>query len=367
MMKVFVFLICFFSIIISSFGWNIQELKLPDGFKIEHYANVTSARQLAFASEKVIFVASNNGKIYAIIDENKDYKSDRVILIYEDFKVGSGIAFDNNSLYVTDLNKVFRFSKILSKLGQELKPEILTDKLPSSAYHGKRFLKFSPDERDQKRLFIGVGAPCNVCLQKNKAYSTILSLNPKDWNYQIYAYGVRNTVGFDWHPITKELWFTDNGRDWLGDNFPPDELNHAPQKGLHFGFPYLHGDNITDPEYGNRREKREYQIPAQKLGAHVASLGMLFYTGKLFPKKYHNQILIAEHGSWNRSQKVGYRISIVEVKNNQVTSYKPFITGWTKNESVYGRPVDLLVLKDGSLLISDDAFGKIYRVSYYKE
>jgi len=189
-------------------------------------------------------------------------------------------------------------------------------------------------------------------------------LNLQTKEFQTYARGVRNTVGFDWHPITRELWFTDNGRDWLGDELPADELNRAPRPGLHFGFPYCHQGDLQDPEFGRNRKCSEFEPPARNLGPHVAALGMRFYTGGMFPAQYRNQIFIAEHGSWNRSRKIGYQISLVKIENNKVMSYEPFATGWLQGESVSGRPVDVEVLPDGSLAVSDDYAGVIYRISH---
>jgi glucose/arabinose dehydrogenase len=191
-------------------------------------------------------------------------------------------------------------------------------------------------------------------------------MNNDGSDLEVFAHGVRNTVGFDFHPTTKELWFTDNGRDWLGDNLPPDELNHAPQNGMHFGFPYLHGKDIIDPEFGAGVDISQFTKPVQELGPHVAALGMRFYTGSMFPNEYKNQIFIAEHGSWNRSEKIGYRIMLVRLNGNTAKSYEPFAEGWLKGESVSGRPVDVQQMPDGSLLISDDYAGVIYRITYEK-
>ena len=363
-MKIKLLALLLFLITSNASAWDLSDLELPDNFQIKEYAKVRSARQLALAPNGVVFVGTSSGKIYALLDKDKDYQAEQKILISDKLKVGAAVAFYEGSLYTSDLNKIMRFPNILANLTKKINPEILTNKLPSSAYHGKRFLKFSPHQKDEKKLFVGIGAPCNVCLRKGTAYATIVAVDLKSWEYEIYASGVRNTVGFDWHPETKELWFTDNGRDWLGDDSPPDELNRSFSSGLHFGFPYLHGDNYRDPEFYNKRQKRDYEKPVQNLGAHVAALGMTFYTGEMFPSDYYQQIFIAEHGSWNRSKKSGYRITQVKLKGNQAISYQPFISGWEINEKVYGRPVDLLVLNDGSLLISDDYAGLIYRVTY---
>jgi len=211
-----------------------------------------------------------------------------------------------------------------------------------------------------------VGAPCNICLRTDRPYANIMRLRPDGSGLEVFAEGVRNTVGFDWHPVTRELWFTDNGRDYLGDDQPPDELNHAPRKGLHFGYPFCHGENIADPEYGKQRACSEFTPPVQELGPHVASLGMRFYTGQAFPERYRGAIFIAEHGSWNRSKPIGYRVTVVRLDaSGRPLSYEPFVSGWLQPDGeAWGRPVDVLVHPDGSLLISDDRAGWIYRVTY---
>jgi glucose/arabinose dehydrogenase len=209
-----------------------------------------------------------------------------------------------------------------------------------------------------------VGAPCNICAPDPERYAAILRLSVDGSQLQTYARGVRNTVGFDWHPVTGSLWFTDNGRDHLGDDAPPDELNEAPRPGLHFGYPYCHGGDLADPEFGRQRGCGEFTAPVQNLGAHVAALGMRFYTGSQFPPRYRHQVFIAEHGSWNRSSKTGYRISLVTLAAGRATGYEAFATGWLEGERAWGRPADLLVLPDGSLLVSDDHAGAIYRIRY---
>jgi glucose/arabinose dehydrogenase len=235
------------------------------------------------------------------------------------------------------------------------------DKFPTDRHHGWKFIRFGPDGM----LYVPVGAPCNICLrEEDPRYASITRMRPDGSGLEVFAHGVRNTVGFDWHPETKELWFTDNGRDWMGDDLPPDELNRAPQQGLHFGYPFFHGSSIPDPEFSKGRNAADYIEPVQNLGPHVAALGMRFYTGKMFPSEYHHQIFIAEHGSWNRSQKIGYRVMLVRLDGNHATSYEVFAEGWLEGDAVWGRPVDVEVLPDGSLLISDDHAGAIYRITY---
>jgi glucose/arabinose dehydrogenase len=203
-----------------------------------------------------------------------------------------------------------------------------------------------------------------VCKSPDPIYATITRLDPEKDRIEVFARGVRNTVGFDWHPVTHTLWFTENGRDWMGDDIPPDELNHAPKKGLHFGFPFCHGGDIPDPEYGEKEECELFVRPSVKLGPHVAALGMKFYNGSMFPAEYQNQIFIAEHGSWNRSTPIGYRIMLVRLKDERAVSYEVFAEGWLQGVKAWGRPVDVLVAHDGALLVSDDRAGLIYRISY---
>ena len=238
----------------------------------------------------------------------------------------------------------------------------VNNSFPSDRQHGWKFIAFGPDER----LYIPVGAPCNICEPDADRYALIKRMKADGSGVEVFARGIRNTVGFDWHPQTKELWFTDNGRDRQGDDVPPDELNHAPKPGLHFGYPYCHGGDIPDPEFGKKRSCSEFTAPAQKLGPHVAALGMRFYTGSMFPSEYKNQIFIAEHGSWNRSTPIGYRVTLVQLQGNRAVSYKTFAEGWLQGSRAWGRPVDVVVMPDGALLVSDDEAGAIYRISYKK-
>jgi glucose/arabinose dehydrogenase len=237
---------------------------------------------------------------------------------------------------------------------------VVTDRLPKDRHHGWKFIAFGPDGK----LYVPVGAPCNICEPDADRYANIMRMNADGSGLETFARGVRNTVGFDWDPRSRDMWFTDNGRDWMGDDSPPDELNHAPRAGMHFGFPYCHGGTISDPEFGRRRPCSDFTPPAQNLGPHVAALGMRFYSGEQFPAQYRNQILIAEHGSWNRSKKIGYRVSLVRLENGKATAYEPFATGWLQGEDPWGRPADVLVMPDGSLLVSDDFAGAIYRIRY---
>jgi glucose/arabinose dehydrogenase len=337
---------------------------LPPGFDINIYAtDVENARSLALGDSGILFVGTRSaGRVYAVLDRNKDAIADEVITIADGLNMPNGVAFRNGSLYVAEVNRVLRYDSIESRLKNSPKPVIVSNSFPNDPHHGWKFVRFGPDDK----LYVPVGAPCNVCEKSNEVFSSITRINPDGSNLEIFAHGVRNTVGFDWHPKTGELWFTDNGRDWLGDNLPPDELNRAPRKSMHFGFPYCHGGTIADPEFGSKRRCKEFVSPSMALGPHVAALGMRFYTGTMFPDLYRNQIFIAEHGSWNRTSPIGYRISLVRLHGSQAISYEVFAEGWLKNGRAWGRPVDVLVMPDGALLVSDDRAGVIYRISYNK-
>ena len=336
---------------------DLDDVRLPPGFSIEIYAEVNNARSLALGSNGVVFVGNRRSdSVYAIVP--REGASNRVVEIADDLNMPNGIAYHDGDLYVAEISRVLVFRDIDKQLSKPPKPDVLDIELPSKTHHGWRYIGFGPD----KKLYITIGAPCNVC--DEDGFGRIIRMNPDGSDRETFALGIRNSVGLTWHPDTGDLWFTDNGRDMLGDDLPPDELNHAPSKGLHFGYPYCHGGDILDPEFGDGKNCNDYTSPAQKLGAHVASLGVKFYTGTMFPEEYRGQILIAEHGSWNRSKKTGYRISIVRMEDGQPASYDVFADGWVQGQETQGRPVDLLVLDDGSLLVSDDSNGLVYRISY---
>jgi glucose/arabinose dehydrogenase len=339
-----------------------DDIKLPTGFRIDVYsANVPGARSMTLGAKGTLFVGSRSeGKVYAVVDRNGDHKADSVITIDSGLRSPNGVAFRDGSLYVAEISRVLRYDNIEARLNDPPGPVVVNSSFPDKSHHGWKFIRFGPDGR----LYVPVGAPCNVCEEKDPRFASIMRMAPDGSNLEIFARGVRNTVGFDWHPRTGELWFTDNGRDWLGDDKPPDELNRAPVAGLHFGFPYRHGRDIPDPGFGKNRRAEEFIPPEIELGSHVASLGMRFYTGAMFPGSYRDQIFIAEHGSWNRSTPDGYRITLVRLKENRAVSYEVFAQGWLQNDRAWGRPVDLQVMSDGSLLVSDDKGGAIYRISY---
>ena len=343
---------------------RLAEVTLPPGFSIDLYAaNVPGARSMAFGAKGTLFVGTRGeGKVYALVDRNGDQRADEVITIARGLNMPNGVAFSDGALFVAEVSRVLRFDNIEERLKNPPRPVVVNESLPTKSHHGWKFIRFGPDGR----LYVPVGAPCNVCEEKDPRFATIMRMNRDGRNLEIFARGVRNTVGFDWHPLTRELWFTDNGRDWLGNDLPPDELNRAQRPGLHFGFPYWHGKDIPDPEYGKGRRKEEFIPPAMELGPHVASLGMRFYTGTMFPAEYRNQIFIAEHGSWNRSEPIGYRLTLVRFEGNRAVSYEVLAEGWQSDGKAWGRPVDLQLMPDGSLLVSDDKAGAIYRISYRK-
>lgn len=341
----------------------LDKIKLPQGFSIEMYAeNIENARQMALGDNGTVFVGSRKaGNVYALIDSNNDFNAESKIIIASNLFMPSGLAFHDGSLYVAEVDKIWRYPNIEKTLPQIPTPELVYSKLPNISHHGWKFITLGPDGK----LYIPVGAPCNIC-ESELPFASILKLDLETKQTVIVAKGVRNSVGFDFHPQTGELWFTDNGRDMMGDNLPDDELNRVTQPGQHFGFPYIHNTNIADPEYRNVQISNLNTPPVLTLGAHVAALGMMFYQGQQFPESYQNTILIAQHGSWNRSNKVGYQLMQVELDNNQVKSYKPFATGWLQGEESWGRPVDIMMLEDGSILVSDDFADAIYRISYDK-
>jgi glucose/arabinose dehydrogenase len=337
-------------------------IQLPPGFQIQVYAeNVPGARSMVMSPTGVLFVGTRKGgRVYAVLDQNSDRTADSVVTICEGLNMPNGVALWNGDLYVAEVHRILKFAQVESHLDKPVKPEIVFDKLPADRHHGWKFIRFGPDGR----LYVPVGAPCNICRKKNPVYATIARMNRDGSGFEIFAHGVRNSVGFDWHPTTDELWFSDNGRDWLGDDLPPDEINRAAAKGLHFGYPFCHGGVIADPEFGSEKACGRFTAPEVRLPAHVAPLGIRFYTGRMFPEQYHQQLFIAEHGSWNRSRKVGYRITLVRMASGRVTAYEPFAYGWLTGSSAWGRPVDIEMMSDGSMLVSDDKNGVIYRIFY---
>ena len=340
----------------------LDKIQLPPGFEISLYAGVPGARSMSLSPSGTLFIGTQKaGKVYAI-QTRPGEQNKKPVLLAQGLNTPNGVAFRDGALYVAEISRVLRYDGIESRLNDVPKPVVVNNSFPTDRQHGWKFIAFGPDGR----LYIPVGAPCNICEPDADRYALVKRMKADGSGVEVFARGIRNTVGFDWHPQTKELWFTDNGRDRQGDDVPPDELNHAPKAGLHFGYPYCHGGDIPDPESDKKRSCSEFTAPAQKLGPHVAALGMRFYTGSMFPSEYKNQIFIAEHGSWNRSTPIGYRVTLVQLQGNRAVSYKTFAEGWLQGSRAWGRPVDVLVMPDGALLVSDDETGAIYRISYKK-
>jgi glucose/arabinose dehydrogenase len=344
--------------------YQLNKIQLPPGFKISVFAEIPNARSMCWGTNGTLFIGNREeDKVYAAKDTNRDGRADQIFVIDKNLNKPCGVAFRNGSLFVAEVSRILRYDDIENNLSNPVKSVVVYDKFPTEAHHGWKYIAFGPDGK----LYVPVGAPCNVCEEKDSIFATITRMNIDGSNVEIFAKGVRNSVGFDWHPVTKELWFTENGRDNMGDNVPADELNVAPQKGMHFGFPYCHQGDTLDPEFGKDKNCSDYTPPAQKLGPHVAALGMQFYTGNMFLPEYKNQIFIAEHGSWNRTDKIGYRIMLARLQNNKVVQYIPFATGWMQsNDKVIGRPVDIEIDQQGALLVSDDKAGVIYRIIFEK-
>ena len=357
--------------LISLFSWillsgciqadvQLDLIKLPQGFSIEVYAEgVENARQMVRGTQGTVFVGSRRaGKLWAVTDSDGDQRAESVRLIDEGLDLPSGLEFLDGSLYVGALDKVLRYDNIEMLLDSPPEPVVVTDELPDKTHHGWKYLRFGPDGK----LYIPVGAPCNIC--DDQGFGEIRRMNPDGSGMETYARGVRNSVGLAFHPENGQLWFTDNGRDRLGDDLPADELNHAPQAGLHFGFPYCHQGDLLDEQFGKGKSCDDYTPPVAKLDPHGAALGLAFYTGDMFPEEFKNRLFITQHGSWNRSEKIGYQVRVLEVQaDGRVLDNKVFASGWLQNEEAWGRPNDVLVMPDGALLVSDDQANVIYRIS----
>jgi len=340
----------------------LDRLTLPPGFHIAVYADqVPNAREIALGAKGTVFVGSNSaGKVYALTDANGDGVAEKVRVIASGLQLPVGVAFKGGDLYVSAVSRIYVLRDIENHLDDPPKPALVTDKLPTETHHGWKFIAFGPDGK----LYVPIGAPCNIC-DPAPAHGKLIRMNADGSGWEDVARGIRNTVGFDWQPGSKRLWFTDNGRDLLGDDVPSDELNEITRPGEHFGYPYCHQGDTPDPEFGKGKPCSEFAPPVAKLGAHVAALGMRFYTGSQFPVEYRNNIFIAEHGSWNRSRKSGYRVVRVILEGG-TAKQEVFAEGWMENERVWGRPVDVEVMPDGALLVSDDLAGAVYRISYKK-
>jgi glucose/arabinose dehydrogenase len=347
-------------------------LVVPAGFKFEVFAeNVANARMMALGPQGTVFVGSQYaGNVYAVVDRDSDHKADRVVTIATGLRQPNGVAMRNGALYVATTGQILRFDDIEKNLDSPPKPATVYDNLPNpNQGHTWKFIAFGPDDM----LYTSIGSTCNICAPAAMT-AAILRMKPDGTGLETYAEGIRNSVGFAWHPVTHELWFTENGRNMLGDDVPNDELNVAYKAGMHFGFPFCHQGDVPDPEFGAQRACSTTEPPVQKLGAHVAAIGFTFYTGSMFPARYKNAAIIAEHGSWNRSTPSGYRVMAAFTDGRKVTGYEPFLDGFLPGTAstlagrgamgvTSGRPADALQLPDGSILISDDTGNRLIRVS----
>jgi glucose/arabinose dehydrogenase len=340
---------------------NLAMIRLPPGFGISVYADgVENARQMVRGDDGTVFAGSRNaGKVHAVVDRDGDHRADQVHLVAEGLDMPSGLEFRQGSLYVAVVDRILRYDDIEQRLEQPPEPVVVSAAFPDKSHHGWKYLRFGPDGL----LYVPLGAPCNIC--DEAGFAEIRRIRADGTGMETFARGVRNSVGLAFHPDSGELWFTDNGRDMLGDDLPGDELNHAPTAGLHFGYPWCHQGDTPDPEFGAGKSCEDYAAPALTLGAHVAALGLTFYTGEMFPEQYRKQLFIAQHGSWNRSAKVGYNILLVRLDAaGKVTGSEVFASGWLQGEDNWGRPSDVLQMPDGALLVADDQAGAIYRISY---
>ena len=348
----------------------LDRLNVPAGYAVDVFAEgLENARSLAYAGDGLVFVGTRGGggRVYAAQDTNGDLRADVTYVLAEGLKMPNGVALRGDDLYVATVSEVLRWRDARDRLDDPGEPEVVYDGYPTEEHHGWKFIAFGPDDK----LYVPVGAPCNIC-ESDAIYASItrLDVDAPDPEPELVARGVRNSVGFTWHPATGEMWFTDNGRDMLGDDVPPCELNRLPAGGgvgagaaPHFGYPYVHGGDIADPEFGAGVDTTAYRSPAQRLGPHVAPLGVEFVDSPAFGE-LAGQALIAEHGSWNRTEPIGYRLTrvAVDAEAGRGEGYEVFIDGWLQEDGPWGRPVDLEWLPDGSLLVSDDFAGAIYRV-----
>jgi glucose/arabinose dehydrogenase len=338
----------------------LAQLHAPKDFKIEVYASgLTNARSLRIGDKGTVFVGSRlTDKVYAIT--SKDGKHEVKTLLTGLYRP-NGIALHNGVLYIAELSQISKVDDVENHLADTPKPQVIYSDLPKDEPHGWKFLAVGPDNR----LYFNIGAPCNICMPP-ETNAQLRSINLDGSDPQVVARGIRQVVGMDFNPQTKKLYFTENQRDWLSEDIPQDKLNRLDHPGQdNFGFPYCHEGDISDPEFGWGHSCDEFTKPIALLGPHSAPLGMRFYTGRMFPAEYRNQIFIARHGSWNRTKKFGGDIVVATLdKNGNVKSVKPFITGFIQDNKYVGRPADLEVMKDGSLLISDDYNGAVYRVTY---
>lgn len=346
---------------------RVTDLQVPPGFALEVYAEgIEEPRQLAAGPPGLVFAGSRSaGNVYALVDADGDAKAEEVVVIATGLYMPSGIAYRAGTLYVAEVNRLLSFPDIAQTYRARPTPVVVYDRFPDESHHGWKYLAFGPDDK----LYVPIGAPCNICLPQSP-HGTIVRMALDGSEPDVFARGIRNSVGLAWHPHTHDLWFTDNGRDWLGDDEPSCELNRAERPGQHFGYPFVHGAAVRDPEFGAQRPADlDATPPMVELGAHVAPVGLTFVRGADWPAEYRDNLLVAEHGSWNRSRKSGYRVVriVLAADGRQVERHEPFITGWLHGESAWGRPSDLHELADGSVLIADDGANRVYRLTYRGE
>jgi len=341
---------------------KLKDIRLPEGFVITVFAeNVANARAMCWGAKGTLFVGSRDeGVVHALRDTDGDGTADERHIVAKGLNMPVGVAFKDGDLYISAVSKILKLVGIEDHLADPPAPITVTDTYPKEDHHGWKFIAFGPDGD----LYVPVGAPCNICLSEDAIYASITRIHSDGTERAVIANGVRNTVGFDWHPVTGKLWFTDNGRDWLGDDSPDCELNVLDSVGQHFGHPFCHAGTVADPEFGKQRTCEDFTPPSAKLGTHTAPLGMRFYRGEQFPRKYKHAIFIAEHGSWNRSTPIGYRVVVAFPQPDGTATTEVFAEGWLTGTRAWGRPVDVLEAPDGSLLVSDDAANMIYRITY---
>jgi glucose/arabinose dehydrogenase len=340
---------------------HLAKIKLPVGFRISYYAEeVKNARSMCLSPSGFLYVGTrDNGNVYALKDENSDGRADKRWTLATGLQMPNGVAFKDGDLYVAEVSRIWKFPAIESNLDKPVK-EIFFHDYPDKTHHGWKYIAFGPDGN----LYVPVGAPCNICESNDEIFATITRINMATKKREIVHHGIRNTVGITWHPETGKMWFTDNGGDWLGEDMPACELNYAPRDGLNFGFPYCHQGDYPDPKLGKKKSCSEFVPPVEKLGAHVTPLGLEFYTGSMFPPEYKDALFIAEHGSWNRTNPSGYKLTLVKIEGEKVVSETTFAEGWLEDGAAWGRPVDVEVMPDGSMLVSDDHANAIYRITY---
>lgn len=340
----------------------LSAIELPPGFAIDVYAEeVHGARSMAMSPSGVLFVGTRqSGRVYAVVDRDRNGRADAVYVIAEGLNMPNGVAFRDGDLYVAEVDRILRFGRIEAHLELPLAPEVVSDRFPKSLYQGWRVIRFGPDGR----LYVTLGASCDVCMSDDALFAAIGRMNPDGSGFEVIARGVRHSLGLDWHPRSGALWFTDIGPRSVSMQSVPDELNRADVKGLHFGFPHCHGGSIVDARFGHDQPCTAFTPPALRLEPRVNASGIRFYKGRMFPQPYYEQIFIAEHGSSNHPEKRGHRIMRVTLRDERVVGYDAFAQGWLIGDVAWGRPVDVEIMGDGSLLVSDDQNGVIYRITY---